>query len=399
MTTQVYIPYSPKAGLPSPTLCKMSDPKERFYRHFQTEITAIQDQIEDLATLSSVGGERQDCIDTVLAGISRLSNEVADAKDFIPAYDQRTYGQAIKALTEKLNEATGKFATKSRFQFKPRASKPAHGHDQQQPPDPRQITLQNPLNRANGTNPATASGPIPTNDGDRDSVGPLPEVHRASKTRDYNGEMTRPTAFGEADSVRKPSFSTAKNISIYEQTGLHIMLPSSASHATSSGALQSLDRCVVDMTAPTSSSTGAPFAGLALKDIRRSLLLCGTVSGPVHVTGVRDSVIVVSARQVRMHECANVEVYLHCSSHPIIEDCSDMRFAPIPNCYASKPGELSADNQWDQVDDFKWLKSEPSPNWVALPEDKRVAEATWQTVLSGSPSPSIDEILRRAGVL
>ena len=39
MTTQVYIPYSPKDGLPSPTPYKMSDPKERFYRHFQTEIT------------------------------------------------------------------------------------------------------------------------------------------------------------------------------------------------------------------------------------------------------------------------------------------------------------------------------------------------------------------------
>lgn len=358
MTTQVYIPYSPEAGLPSPTLHKMSDPKQRFYRHFQTEITgacqaaaatvpclllrlantvfpAIQDQIEDLATLSPVGGERQDCIDTVLAGISRLSHEVADAKDFIPAYDQRTYGQAIKALTEKLNEATGKLATKSRFQFKPRASRPPNGHGQQQPADPRRITLQNPLNRADGTKPATASGPVPTDNGDRDSIGALPEMHHASNTRDYNGEMTRSAADSEADSVRKPSFSAAKNISIYEQTGLHIMLPSSASHATSSGALQSLDRCVVDMTAPTSSNTGAPFAGLALKNIRRSLLLCGTVSGPVHVTGVRDSVIVVSARQVRMHECANVDVYLHCSSHPIIEDCSDMRFAPIPRCYVS----------------------------------------------------------------
>lgn len=358
MTTQVYIPYSPKAGLPSPTLYKMADPKERFYRHFQTEITgscraavavascplprladtalaAIQDQIEDIATLSPIGGERQDCIDTVLAGISRLSNEVADAKDFIPAYDQRTYGQAIKALTEKLNEATGKVATKSRFQFKPRASKPPGSHGQQQAPDPRQITLQNRPNRANGTNPAAASGPVATNDANGASAAALPEVPGGSNTRDYNGEMTRPTTNGEAESVRKPSFSTAKSIAIYEQTGLHIMLPSSASHATSSGALQRLDRCVVDMTAPTSSGSGAPFAGLALKNIRRSLLLCGTVSGPVHVTGVRDSVIVVSARQVRMHECANVDVYLHCSSHPIIEDCSDMRFAPIPQCYVS----------------------------------------------------------------
>jgi hypothetical protein len=41
MESQVYIPFSPTAGgLPyTTTIQKMSDPKERFYRHFQTEIT------------------------------------------------------------------------------------------------------------------------------------------------------------------------------------------------------------------------------------------------------------------------------------------------------------------------------------------------------------------------
>ena len=40
-TTQVFVPYSPAGGLPSPTIHTMSDPKERFYRHFQTEITGM----------------------------------------------------------------------------------------------------------------------------------------------------------------------------------------------------------------------------------------------------------------------------------------------------------------------------------------------------------------------
>ena len=48
-------------------------------------------RLEDTAL---VGGERSDAIDHCLAGIARLSNEVKDASSYIPAYDQRTYGEA-----------------------------------------------------------------------------------------------------------------------------------------------------------------------------------------------------------------------------------------------------------------------------------------------------------------
>ncbi|KAI1640739.1 tubulin binding cofactor C [Biscogniauxia mediterranea] len=372
----------------------MSDPKEKFYRHFQAEVNIIQDQINDLATLSPIGGERQDCHDTILASISRLSNEVLDAADYIPAYDQRTYSQAIKALTEKLNEATGKFATKSRFQFKPRAAK-STAQAQPSAPDPR---LHNPFPNANANANATdddnntagsSVAAVVVGAEARDAVGTLP-----SFGKNYNEELSR--AAGAAGGVRKPSFSGAKNIAIYGQAGLHIMLPATASRATSSGSLADLDRCVVDMTVPTSG--GAPFAGLALRDIRRSLVVAGHVAGPAHVTGVEDSVVVVAARQVRMHECRNVDVYLHCQSHPIIEDCSGMRFAPLPDLYASD-STTATTNQWDQVDDFKWLKSEPSPNWSVLPEDQRIEPDTWRYTVCGNPSVNTDDILRKVGVL
>jgi hypothetical protein len=51
------------------------------------------DQIGQLGSFASVGGERQDAIEHVLAGISRLSNEVADASEYVPSYDQRTYSE------------------------------------------------------------------------------------------------------------------------------------------------------------------------------------------------------------------------------------------------------------------------------------------------------------------
>lgn len=84
-----------------------------------------------------------------------------------------------------------------------------------------------------------------------------------------------------------------------------------------------------------STANGKPFAGLALKNITNSLIVAGQVAGATHITNVRDTVVVVSSRQVRMHDCVNVDVYLSCMSRPIIEDCKNIRFAPIPKSYVS----------------------------------------------------------------
>ena len=87
------------------------------------------------------------------------------------------------------------------------------------------------------------------------------------------------------------------------------------------------------MSVPT--SNGQPFAGLTIKNVKESLLICGTVNGAAHITGLERSVIVVASRQVRMHECIDVVVYLRCSSRPIIEDCRGIKFAPLPKEYVS----------------------------------------------------------------
>lgn len=68
-----------------------------------------------------------------------------------------------------------------------------------------------------------------------------------------------------------------------------------------------------------------------------------------------------------MHESSAVRVYLSSASRPIIEDCSDVVFAPLPAVFArdDKSGQIceAGRNLWDQVDDFKWLKAGPSPHY------------------------------------
>lgn len=229
-------------------------------------------------------------------------------------------------------------------------------------------------------------------------------------SRDYNAEMAYPECDG---SVRRPSFSQASSVAISGHQNLHIVLPSSASRATSAGSLKNLNDCIVDMSVPT--MNGAPFAGLALRAVNNSLIIAGHVAGAAHITGVVNSIIAVSSRQVRMHDCKNVDIYLLCSSRPIIEDCCNVRFAPIPKFYVSfklaicdqsrssnpeqiKPSKAPVINQWDQVDDFKWLKAEHSPNWSIIPENERMEEEIWTMIAPGGPSTSVKDILWRAGI-
>ena len=123
------------------------------------------------------------------------------------------------------------------------------------------------------------------------------------------------------------------SVSVDDHYGLHIMLPASGSSPTVPVSITSLNRCIVDMSIPT--ANGKPYASLTAKGVKESLLICGQVNGPAHITGVKNSVIVVSCRQFRMHDCSDVDVYLSCSSNPIIEDCSNIRFGRIPKAYVS----------------------------------------------------------------
>jgi len=55
-------------------------------------------------------------------------------------------------------------------------------------------------------------------------------------------------------------------------------------------------------------------------------------------------------------------------------------------------------NQWDQVDDFKWLKADHSPNWSILPEEQILKEEIWTTVVPGGPGVGLEDILKVVGI-
>lgn len=228
--------------------------------------------------------------------------------------------QTVKGLQDKLGHTIARVTPKSRFQFR-RSLADAHVDMGAPENDPR-------------LHPGSLA---------RNPHSPQPELYQRAVEgadaaaespivgKDYNKELSQ----SATSAIRKPSFSAANNIGISGQTGLHIILPSSAACATASGSLTELRDCIVDISLPT--TQGRPFAGLSLKAISNSLVVAGRVNGPVHITNISDSILATAARQVRIHDCKNVDVYLHCSSHPIIEDCTGMRFAPLPKCYVGAP--------------------------------------------------------------
>lgn len=256
-----------------------------------------------------------------------MTSTVSQKRDSIDLF---LHPQAIKALSEKLHETRATFAPKSKFTFKT-ARKNASA-----------ISLTDAAEIASAQRlhiPGYRSDPSSV----ESSISPTPNLVPTPSSEPSNNADLETTANGsisKADknllkpstaAIRKPSFSTSNSVAISGHSSVHIILPSSAAHATSPGSLASLKRCVVDLSVPT--VNGQPLAGLTLKNIKESLLVCGHVNGPAHVTGVENSVIVVECRQFRMHECRNCDVYLQCSSRPIIEDCHGARFAPLPKAY------------------------------------------------------------------
>ena len=181
----------------------------------------------------------------------------------------------------------------------------------------------------------------------------------------------------------------------------HYILKASTFDNASIAFLEDVQGSVIDITLPPAITTS--FATLMANKIHDSLLMCGTIAGSAHITDIRDSTIVITARQLRVHKCENVVIYLQCSSRPIIEDCKEVRFAPLPETLVRLPyietlWEMLANewdcqiteesivqpNLWNQVDDFKWLRPEPSPNWSVLESDdiRAIAEESWKSILN-----------------
>ncbi|KAL5709534.1 hypothetical protein ACHQM5_020214 [Ranunculus cassubicifolius] len=112
--------------------------------------------------------------------------------------------------------------------------------------------------------------------------------------------------------------------------------------------------------------------------LRNCRVFVGPIMGSFHIEDVEDCVFVLASHQIRIHHAKRTDFYLRVRSRPIIEDSSNVRFAPYAVVYEGIENDLkkcSLDEDtgnWGNVDDFRWLRAVQSPNWCVLPEEERI---------------------------
>ncbi|EZF97559.1 hypothetical protein H113_02442 [Trichophyton rubrum MR1459] len=378
---------------------------DKFFRYFQEEVTKVEERITKLHTTPTAGGEQASAADYCLADISRLSDEVKDASTYIPSYDQRAYASAIKALQEKFADAKEAIAPRKRFAFK-RSRQPTPAQNttdevmQDTPATPR-TTAPNPSPEPT-TRVALVSHEKVTDDMEPE---PLTAVDEGKKETQQEVQAVKEQEQEKEEEQLQPQRSepqlpAAQVISFSDVENSHVTLPKSAPLRNASLSVSRVQKSVIDMS--SISELGRSFSTCIFRDSCDSLAIFGKVDGPAFISDVIDSVVVVKCHQFRMHECNNVVVYLSCATNPIIEGCVDIKFSPLPGAFVSTSGSSTQNgkqaDKWSLVEDFNWLKPEPSPNWSVLEDEKAVEDHVWGRILGDKRGMKLTEILECTGV-
>jgi len=121
-------------------------------------------------------------------------------------------------------------------------------------------------------------------------------------------------------------------------------------------------------------------AVLWIRNLTRCTVFALPVARSIYITACNDCTLYLGSRQLRIHTSHATDLYVHTTSHPILEHCDGLRFAPYPvlphsidaNGAAFGAVGIAPDtNQWQLVDDFDWLKASHSPHWCELGEEDR----------------------------
>ena len=120
--------------------------------------------------------------------------------------------------------------------------------------------------------------------------------------------------------------------------------PSDGASEQNSASIMNINGCIIDLSARA--TIGSPLAKTHIFAARRSLIICGHVSGSTFLSECEACIVVADCAQMRLHNCKNCLLYLHSTSNPVIEGCKEIKFAPLPAAFVSSsrnPSCLPAD--------------------------------------------------------
>lgn len=122
-------------------------------------------------------------------------------------------------------------------------------------------------------------------------------------------------------------------------------------------------------------------ASIYIHNISESIIYAPNVLRSVIVHNAIDCAMLIGCHQFRMHASKGCAIYIHATSKPIIEHCSNLSFSPLRPPSAET---TAANDNWRSVQDFDWLQSSKgdSPHWKRAPELSAESEDLLRAVLN-----------------
>ncbi|KAI9255564.1 tubulin binding cofactor C-domain-containing protein [Sporodiniella umbellata] len=121
--------------------------------------------------------------------------------------------------------------------------------------------------------------------------------------------------------------------------------------------LSDLSRCVILL------ETQHTISAVHIKNLENCLLFCGSIDGSVLIYGITRSIVSVDCHQLRIHNAQQLDVLMHVTSRPIIEDSQHITTGQLTE-------KENTVNYFNQLEDFNWLKKQPSPHWKLMPQER-----------------------------
>ncbi|KAG0348493.1 hypothetical protein BG005_011503 [Podila minutissima] len=290
----------------------MSEAAREFRAIFDPEKQSIETALSGLDQVPKA--EIQAAVDSLVQRIHALERTITEKITILPAYDARVCLEAVKSMSERLNQLRVKLIPKQKFSFKSRKTASASPSPAPASPSPRPSTPQ------------------------RSAI----DHSLFMKFEDRTGEHL---------------FIGSLPVPSSDETG-----------AAKDVALTNLTDCTVNLV------HNIPLGAIHIKNLKHCTLVIPPVSGSILLHDCEGCVLIGACHQSRMHTSNNMDIYLHVTSEPIIEDCTDMRFAPygqvLPSEQLDRLFEIAqldkTKNFYDNVKDFNWLRQQQSPNWRVL---------------------------------
>jgi len=317
---------------------KLPEDGTAFWASFNAEVSATRLRLES-STLTA--GD----LDSVRTNLAELQKYATESTSILPPYDIRRTQEILDVLGKELREAEVRLKPKKKFAF---SSK----------------------NKEKGTTtiaPAVSAGEATLTNSNKaeESVAP---------SKDAEGGYTlRGLASNEVVVL------TEKELGKNENSVHPPLLITNCNGITVSA------RCLL--------------GAARLENCTDCHVFLGPCSTSVYLEGCVRCTVFIASHQLRIHKSMGCRLYVRVNSHPIIEDCSDMGFAPYSLVYKDittlkSQTPLEAQMQeaglqdarcWDNVVDFRWHRTTASPNWMTLAAIDRlsvlptdIAAAGWE---------------------